>query len=77
MGSDGVDSSGAGNDTEKGIIDEDVSAKVSDSSCIGNETIQKSFQVDYLNEEPSASTSEGKSKKAEDDVKDNIIPEEV
>eukprot|EP00261_Vitis_vinifera_P005776 XP_002272929.2 PREDICTED: golgin subfamily B member 1 isoform X2 [Vitis vinifera] len=65
------------NDTEKGIIDEDVSAKVSDSSCIGNETIQKSFQVDYLNEEPSALTSEGKSKKAEDDVKDNIIPEEV
>ncbi|XP_034705824.1 uncharacterized protein LOC117929600 isoform X5 [Vitis riparia] len=65
------------NDTEKGIIDEDVSAKVSDSSCIGNETIQKSFQVDYLNEEPSALTSEGKSNKAEDDVKDNIIPEEV
>lgn len=71
-----LDLSGAGIDTGKGKIDEDISTKVSDTTDIENETIQK--RVDYLHEAPSALTREGKSNQAEDDAeKDNIIPEEV
>ena len=78
MGSDGVDSFGAGIGAEESKMDEDVSAKVSDTTGTGNETIQKSFQGDYLDEAPSALTSEGKSDKAKDDAeKDNITSEEV
>lgn len=71
-----LDLSGAGIDTGKGKIDEEISTKVSDTTDIENETIQR--RVDYLHEEPSALTSEGKSNQAKDDAeKDNIIPEEV
>lgn len=64
--------------TEKGIKDEDVPARASDPECIGNETIERSFQVYYLDEVPSALAGDGNGNKVEDDVeKDNIIPREV